>query len=162
VIVPNIASAAQLEAVRSFCRWPPAGARGVGFSRANLFGKRFAGYTDEAQAPLLVAMIEDVRAVEQLDAILGVEGLDAILVGPYDLSASMGLTAQFDHADFRAALASIRERAGKHHIPSGIHVVPPSLTELQARIDEGYRFIAFSIDSVMLNHVAPRPVVDRT
>lgn len=162
VIVPNIASAAQLEAVRSVCRWPPAGTRGVGFSRANLFGKRFAAYTEEAQAPLLVAMIEDVRAVEQLDAILDVEGLDAILVGPYDLSASMGLTAQFEHQDFKAALESIRVRAGRHDIPSGIHVVPPSLTELQARIDEGYRFIAFSIDSVMLNHMAPRPVVDRT
>jgi 2-dehydro-3-deoxyglucarate aldolase len=162
VIVPNISSAAQLEAIRGFCRWPPAGGRGVGFSRANLFGKRFAAYTEEAQAPLLVAMIEDVRAVEQLDAILAVNGLDAILIGPYDLSASMGLTAQFEHPDFTAALESIRVRAHAHHIPSGVHVVAPSVSELQARIGEGYRFIAYSIDSVMLNHTAARPAIERT
>ena len=157
VIVPNIASAAQLEAIRGHCRWPPAGTRGVGFSRANLFGRNFAAYTEEAQAPLLVAMIEDVRAVEHLDTILAVRGLDAILIGPYDLSASMGLTAQFDHPDFKSALESIRVGARKHDIPSGVHVVQPSVTELQARIDEGYRFVAYSIDSVMLNHTAARP-----
>lgn len=161
VIVPNIASAAQLEAVRSACRWPPAGSRGVGFSRANMFGKHFAAYREEAQAPLLVAMIEDVRAVEHLDAILGVAGLDATLIGPYDLSASMGLTAQFDHPDFKSALESVRVRAQKHNIPSGVHVVPPSVAELQARIGEGYRFLAYSIDSVMLNHTAARPETGR-
>ena len=162
VIVPNIASAAQLEAVRNSCRWPPAGSRGVGFSRANMFGKNFAAYREEAQAPLLVAMIEDVRAVEHLDAILDVSGLDAILIGPYDLSASMGLTAQFDHPDFTSALESVRVRARTHNIPSGVHVVPPSVAELQARIDEGYRFLAYSIDSVMLNHTAARPGKGRT
>ena len=159
VIVPNISSAAQLDAVRGHCRWPPAGTRGVGFSRGNLFGKHFAAYNEEAQAPFLVAMIEDIRAVDQLDAILGVPGLDAILIGPYDLSASMGLTAQFDHPDFKRAMESIRARAQQHGIPGGIHVVQPSIPELQARIDEGYRFVAYSIDSVMLHHTAARPAI---
>ena len=161
VIVPNIAGAAQLEAVRSFCRWPPAGTRGVGFSRANLFGKAFNAYRDEAQAPLLVAMIEDVRAVEQLDAILQVGGLDAILIGPYDLSASMGVTAQFDHPAFTSAIESIRVLAQRYRIPSGVHVVSPSVEELQQRLDAGYRFLAYSIDAVMLHHTAARPAVER-
>lgn len=96
VIVPMIKNAEQLERVRDIIRWPPAGKRGVAFSRANLFGKYFDEYIDEAQHPLLVAMIEHVHAVRNLDDILKVEGLDAILVGPYDLSASMGLTAKFE------------------------------------------------------------------
>ena len=66
------------------------GSRGVGFSRANLFGRHFDSYVSEAQAPLLVAMIEHCRAVDDLPAIVAVDGLDAILIGPYDLSASIG------------------------------------------------------------------------
>jgi len=153
IIAPMIDSAAQLIAVRDACRWPPAGTRGVGFSRANLFGKHFEKYREEAQAPLLVAMIEHHRAVAGLDAILAVEGLDAILIGPYDLSASMGLTAQFAHPDFCATMEKIRTLAAAKAIPAGIHVVAPSPPQLQQRLDEGYRFIAYSIDAAMLQFV---------
>ena len=61
VIVPMVESAQQLREVRDACKWPPAGTRGVGFSRANLFGKHFSVYQEEAQQPLLVAMIEHFK-----------------------------------------------------------------------------------------------------
>jgi 2-dehydro-3-deoxyglucarate aldolase len=154
IIVPMIESAAQLDAVRDACRWPPAGTRGVGFSRANLFGKHFDEYQTEAQAPLLVAMIEHIRAVERLDEILQVDGLDAILIGPYDLSASMGITAQFEHADFIAAMRRIHALSHQRRVASGIHVVAPSREQLQERLAEGFRFIAYSIDAVMLDHAS--------
>jgi 2-dehydro-3-deoxyglucarate aldolase len=153
IIVPMIESAEQLVAVRDACRWPPAGTRGVGFSRANLFGKHFEAYREEAQAPLLIAMIEHHRAVDELEAILAVDGLDAILIGPYDLSASMGLTAQFDHPDFCATMEKIRTLAAAKSIPAGVHVVAPSPEQLRQRLDEGYRFLAYSIDAVMLQSV---------
>jgi 2-dehydro-3-deoxyglucarate aldolase len=151
VIVPMVESAGQLERVRDACRWPPAGTRGVGFSRANLFGKHFERYAEEAQAPLLVAMIEHVRAVANLAEILDVTGLDAILVGPYDLSASMGKTGQFDEPEFESVMASIREQARAHGIPCGVHVVMPDNALLQQRLAQGYRFLAYSIDAVFLN-----------
>jgi 2-dehydro-3-deoxyglucarate aldolase len=154
VIVPMVESGPSLAAVRDACRWPPAGTRGVGFSRANLFGKHFQAYRGEAQAPLLVAMIEHTRAVDRLDEILGVEGLDALLIGPYDLSASMGLTAQFDHPQFLSAMEAIRTHAAAQRIACGIHVVEPSPEELQQRVAEGYRFLAYSIDAVMLSRAA--------
>jgi 2-dehydro-3-deoxyglucarate aldolase len=154
VIVPMVESRESLAAVRDACRWPPGGTRGVGFSRANLFGKNFHSYDEEAQAPLLVAMVEHCRAVDHLDEILNVEGLDALLIGPYDLSASMGLTAQFDHPHFLRAMEIINAKANVRQIPCGVHVVAPSLDELRRRIAEGYRFLAYSIDAVMLNHAA--------
>lgn len=157
VIVPMLESAEQLIAVRDACRWPPGGSRGVAFSRANLFGKHFDTYRIEAQAPFLVAMIEHVNAVENLDSILAVEGLDAILIGPYDLSASLGLTAEFEHARFKANMACIRETARKAGIPVGLHVVQASVQELDCSLNEGYRFIAYSIDAVMLRTVAENP-----
>jgi 2-dehydro-3-deoxyglucarate aldolase len=160
VILPMIESAKQLSEVRDACRWPPAGTRGVGFSRANLFGKHFEAYREEAKAPLLVAMIEHISAVDSLQEILSVDGLDAILIGPYDLSASMGLTAQFDHPDFCNAMDLIRTLAKVTSIPAGIHVVEPSQTQLQSRLDDGYRFIAYSIDAVFLSQSSSLPKMD--
>lgn len=159
VIVPMVETAAQLIQVRDACRWPPAGTRGVGFSRANLFGKHFDAYREEAQAPLLVAMIEHTRAAENLEEILSVEGLDAILIGPYDLSASMGLTAKFEAPEFISVMERIRTLCSQHHIPCGVHVVMPDADALKQRIEEGYRFIAYSIDAVFLNQTVAAPMM---
>jgi 2-dehydro-3-deoxyglucarate aldolase len=150
VIVPMIETANQLRAIRDACCWPPVGNRGVGFSRANLFGKNFDVYREEASSPLLVAMIENIAAVDQLDEILEVEGLDAILVGPYDLSASMGLTGMFGHENFKVVMRQIQDNARKKGIASGVHVVQPDKAELTCRIEEGYRFLPYSIDAQML------------
>jgi 2-dehydro-3-deoxyglucarate aldolase len=159
VIVPMVESADQLTLVRDACRWPPAGTRGVGFSRANLFGKHFDAYAEEAQAPLLVAMIEHICAVDNLESILKVEGLDAILIGPYDLSASMGLIAEFEHTDFIATMTKIRTLCSQYAIPCGLHIVKPDTVVLSQRLSEGYRFIAYSIDSVFLTESADCPGV---
>ena len=158
IIVPMIETAAQLKAIKKACCWPPAGERGVGFSRANLFGKHFDAYIEEAQAPLLVAMIEHVRAIENLPEILAVDGLDAILVGPYDLSASMALTAQFDHPTVIAAIQQIHNLSKQYDVACGIHVVQPSIEQLNQRITEGYRFIAYSVDAVFLNTYGQNPI----
>ena len=157
VIVPMIETAQQLEMVRDACCWPPSGTRGVGFSRANLFGKNFSTYVDEAQAPLLVAMIEHVRAVEQLPEILAVRGLDAILIGPYDLSASMGMTAEFDNLELKSILNRIHELAVVANIACGIHVVEPSSNLLHQQISAGYRFLAYSGDAMFFNAVVNNP-----
>jgi 2-dehydro-3-deoxyglucarate aldolase len=150
IIAPMIESAEQLERVVAACRWPPAGTRGIGFSRANLFGRQFETYSKEAQRPLIVAQIEHVRAVRNLEHILRVPGLDAIMIGPYDLSASLGLTAQFDHPDFKAQLETIKEAAAAAKVPAGVHVVEPSAQALNGAVASGFRFIAYSIDAVFL------------
>ena len=157
VIVPMVDNAAQLARVRAECSWPPSGSRGVGFSRANLFGKNFDTYSLEAQKPLLIAMIEHVRAVGNLEEILSVQGLDAILVGPYDLSASMGITAQFDRPEFIEIMGKIKYLCKSMNVASGIHVVPPSVAQLQDTVKEGYQFIAYSVDSVFLEKSAICP-----
>jgi len=157
VIAPMIDTAEQLRSVRDACCWPPVGKRGVGFSRANLFGKDFDAYMEEAREPLLVAMIEHVIAVDNLEEILGVEGLDAIMVGPYDLSASLGVTGTFSAPQFVEAMDRIRRLTAENHVPCGVHVVDPDSAELKERIEQGYRFIAYSLDAVFLNKSAVRP-----
>ena len=154
VIIPMIESADQLKKIRDFCCWPPLGTRGVGFSRANLFGKNFGEYKEEAQAHLLVAQIEHINAVNNLSEILQVEGLDAIIVGPYDLSASIGLTAEFEHKDFLNVMDQIISLCKQYNVPCGDHVVQPNHDLLKKRISQGYRFIAYSIDAVFLHDSA--------
>ena len=158
IIVPMITSAKQLTQVRDACCWPPSGSRGVGFSRANLFGKHFEAYTEEAQAPLLVAMIEHIRAIDNLEEICQTEGIDAILIGPYDLSASMKLTAKFDTPEFMATMDRIRTLCKQYHIPCGVHVVMPEPGVLEEKIAKGYQFVAYSVDAVFLYTSAESPI----
>jgi len=157
VIVPMVESAEQLKAIREACCWPPSGRRGVGFSRANLFGKYFDKYREEAQQPLLVAMIEHIRAIDNLDLILAVPGLDAIMVGPYDLSGSMDMTGEFHREEFWDAMQRVLKACRTRGVPAGVHVVAPDPEEVDRRMQEGYRWIAYSIDSVFLVHSAEAP-----
>lgn len=159
VIVPMIKNAEQLKNLISLCCWPPNGSRGVGYSRANLFGKFFNSYIEEAQSPLFIGMIETIEALENLEDILNVSGLDAILIGPYDLSASLGITGQFDNKKFIDTISRIIDLAKSFNIPCGIHVVDPSKEELLVRVQEGYQFIPFSIDAVFLNKSSEKPKI---
>lgn len=158
IIFPMVESSVQLKALVDASRWPPAGKRGVGFCRANLFGGRFDGYKVFAQEPLIIAMIESAEAVSDISNICKVNGLDAIFIGPYDLSASLGVLGQFDNPVFLSAIDTVRAECAANKIPSGIHVVQPSVEELRTRIEEGYQFLAYSMDSVFLQSAARFPL----
>lgn len=158
IIIPMIESPEQLHSIIQHSCWPPDGIRGVGFSRANLYGKYFDDYREEARNPLIIAQIEHIKAVNNIEAILQVPRLDAIIIGPYDLSASMNLTAQFSHPDFIAALETILKACKRLKKASGVHLVSPNSTELEKRISEGYQFIAYSIDSVFMNKAVANPL----
>ena len=93
-----------------------------------------------------------IKAIDNLDEILQVKGLDAIFIGPYDLSASMGIIGDFENILFINIINKIFNLAKKNNIPCGIHIVDPDLSMLKFRIKEGYQFIAYSIDSVLLRH----------
>tara|TARA_Y100001970_G_scaffold81888_1_gene103714 strand:+ start:2752 stop:3510 length:759 start_codon:yes stop_codon:yes gene_type:complete len=158
VIVPMIDNHKQLKNIVNACCWPPKGNRGVGFSRANLFGKNFENYKKEAQAPLIVAQIENINALNNLSKILNVDGLDAIIIGPYDLTASMGITGNFSHEDFKKVRKEILNLCQKYNIPCGEHIVEPNPELLKQRIQEGFRFLAYSIDAVILNKFVMNPL----
>ncbi|MDC0547259.1 aldolase/citrate lyase family protein [Gammaproteobacteria bacterium] len=150
IICPMIESKQNLLDIIDMASWPPTGKRGVAFNRNNLFGLRFDQEKYVSENPFIVAMIETRKGVDNLSEILSVDKLDAILVGPYDLSASYGVTAQFDSPEFLEALSSMEMLCKKHGVPFGIHQVEPSVDLLQKNIANGYRFIAYSMDTVFL------------
>jgi len=150
VIIPMIKSANQLNELIQECFWPPKGIRGVGYSRANLFGKNFNNYYDEAQNPIIISQIEHIDAVKNLDQILSIKYLDGIMVGPYDLSASMKITGDFSNPDFVTVMNEILAKCKNHNIPCGDHIVIPDEKLLKKRVEDGYNFIAYGTDGVFL------------
>lgn len=157
LIFPMIENRAQLDKAIALSLFPPAGVRGVGYCRTNLFGKHFQQTLDENQNLFFCAQIEHIRALDNLDGILSHPKLNALIVGPYDLSGSMNLTGQFSHPEYQAALNTIAQQAEIHGVTMGLHIVQPNPAELEEKIAEGYRFIAYGTDAVFLYRACQRP-----
>ena len=102
-------------------------------------------------------MIESIKGAENLDEILKVEGLDAIFIGPYDLSASIGKVGKFNNEKFKNLKNLIIKKCKDRKIACGVHVVEPDKKGLKMAIKEGYTFIAYSIDTVFLNTSSLKP-----
>ncbi len=161
IILPMVCDRETLESAWRAMHYPPGGTRGVGLSRAQGYGARFESYRAWLEdSAVLVAQIEHRDALDHLDEIFGFDGLDATLVGPYDLSASLGHPGSFDHPRVTGALKEIQAAANEHGVPAGIHVVEPDPELLRARIAEGYRFVAYSVDFRMVD-VACRAALSR-
>ena len=96
-------------------------------------------------------MIENIEAVKKLDQIISVKGIDAILIGPYDLSASMGITGKFNNIKFKNTINRIQIIAKKNKMPLGIHVVDPNYKNLIKFINSGYQFIPYATDTSLVN-----------
>jgi 2-dehydro-3-deoxyglucarate aldolase len=159
IIIPMIETAEQLESIINYSCWPPEGIRGVGFSRANLYGKYFTDYKEEARRPLIVAQIEHINAINNIEKILKVKGLDAVIIGPYDLSASMNLTGEFDNEKFKYAIHQVLNACLQLKMAAGIHVVQANPNELEKKISDGFQFIAYSIDAVFINSFCLNPII---
>jgi 2-dehydro-3-deoxyglucarate aldolase len=152
VIVPMVNSAADAEAAVEAVRYPPGGKRGVGLARAQGYGSAFTSYTEWLnQHSVVVVQVEHIEAVVNLEAILSVEGVDGFIVGPYDLSGSLGVPGQFDHPSMKEAMDRIRSLGLSYGKAFGIHLIEPNVEEFRQRLDEGYNFVAYSLDIRMLD-----------
>jgi len=152
IIVPMVNSAAEARAVVEAARYAPIGNRSVGGQlHAVNFNTDPATYYQTANEEIFVAvMAEHVLAIEALDEIAAVPGIDAFFVGPNDLLQSYGLKPGFDSDDprFNAALRKVVTVARKHGIAPGIHVADAAMAK--KRIDEGFQFIAVASEVGMM------------
>ena len=151
VIVPMINSREDAERAVGAVKYPPEGFRGVGLARAQSYGTDFEGYRkwNETES-IVVVQIEHFKAVENLEAILSVEGVDAFMVGPYDISTSLGTPGRFDHPEMTAVLGKILDIAQRLKAVAGYHVVPPDVEQAVEKVQQGYRFLAYSTDFLFL------------
>lgn len=157
IMVPLVNSAADAEAAVRHTYYPPRGTRGVGLARAQEYGAGFKAYLDWlSNHAVVVVMIEHRDAVDNINEILEVDGVDAFIIGPYDLSASMGLPGEIKHSDVQEAIAHACQAGITHGKPGGIHVVEPDRDELCRQIDSGYRFLGYGLDIRMLDSICRR------
>ncbi len=145
IIIPMVNSRAEAEAAAAACRYPPRGKRSFGPFRAGLL---YGGnYLEEANEQIYcIPMIETQQALDSLDDILSVPGVDGVYVGPSDLSVSLGLRPAPDQEDenFIAAIDKILDGCKRHGLFAG---VAGTVKEAPKRIRQGFRFVEVARDS---------------
>lgn len=154
IIVPSINSKNDaLNAVEAV-KYPPQGKRGVGLARAQKYGFGFEEYRDKTANEIkLIVQIEHIDAINELDEIIKTDGVDGTFIGPYDLSGSMGKPGRYEDRDVREALNKYETTAKKYDKLIGFHVIQPDYTLVLDKIEKGYNFIAFSLDTLFLGTV---------
>ena len=153
VIVPMVNSKEDTQKAVASVQYPPKGFRGVGLARAQKYGTDFEGYKKwNEQESIVIVQIEHIKAVENLESILSVPGVDGFIIGPYDLSGSLGVPGQFDHPEMVKALNRVKDVSEKMNALSGFHVIPPDVEAFHEKVRDGYKFIAHSLDILFLGN----------
>ena len=143
VIIPMVNSVAEAEAAVAACRYAPEGARSWGPVRAMRIHDEYSPELANA-AVAVIPMIETKQAVDNIDDILSVPGIDAVYVGPADLSVSLGLPPASDHDGiFTEAMETIVAACRRHDVVPGVHTNP---TYIEKRQEQGFRMITVCID----------------
>jgi len=152
VIVPMVNTREEAVAAVSAVKYPPIGTRSFGLARAQGYGPKFEDYISwQEEGTLIIVQIEHIQAVENLESILDVPGVDGYFVGPYDLSGSLGVPGDFNHPVFLEAMDEINRLASQTNVPGGVHIVEPDVEKLREYIAKGHTFLAYSIDTRMLD-----------
>ncbi len=158
IIVPQVNSADVTADIVAFAKYPPLGSRSVGVGRAHRYGHDFAGYVSEANTSTsVIVQIEHRDAVDNIEKIVAVEGIDGVFVGPYDLSGSLGCIGDVGNPMVRDAVATVRAACVNAGVPVGIF----GLTAETGRslVEAGYDFVAVGIDMSILD-AAARQIVE--
>lgn len=155
IVVPMVKSGEDaLEAI-GYAKYPPEGKRGVGLFRAQQYGLGFDAYKKWVQDELvIIAQIEHIEAVDNIEDIILTKGIDGVIIGPYDLSGSMGYPGDYDREDVKRAIEKVLQVCKANNFPSGFHVIESDPEKLQQRIDEGCTFLAYSLDFFFLGDSA--------
>lgn len=152
LLVPVVESREAFDQFAEHCVYPPRGKRGLGLVRANDWGKDLESYYKNF-TPTLIAQIETKKGAENISDILASPFLDGIMIGPYDLSASLGVPGNFEDIHFKEICNFIVAETKKHKKMLGYHQVQPLLEELKKKIAEDYDFLVYGTDTIAIKHV---------
>ena len=152
VIVPMINSKDDAQAVVDAVFYPPKGKRGVGLARAHEYGAKFEEYRNWLpENGIVIVQIENIKGVENLREILSVNGIFGFIVGPYDLSSSLGIPGQLDHPLMIKKLTEINDIASDFpDIKKGVHKISIDPEPVLDAINAGYDLIAYSTDMLFI------------
>ena len=137
----------------------PRGKRGVGLSRAQGYGLEFERYKKWYKKNIaIIAQIEHIEAINNLEEILSCKEIDATIIGPYDLSASVGYPGEFNRKEVKNALVHYERVSRKYKKPTGYHIVHPDAMELNKKIKKDYKFLVYGIDEIFISQAGEEAV----
>lgn len=155
VICPMISSPEDAAALVAACRYPPHGNRSFGPSRGLLYGG--PDYVAEADATIMaIPMIETAEAIERIDEILAVEGVDMLYIGPNDLAFALEGHVRFPRPNAEKAIAHVLERAIRSSVPVGIFCA--NAEEARRRVEQGFHLVTPANDFAHLTRSATAAV----
>ena len=155
IIVPMICTKEDAAQAVTYAKYPPFGKRGVGLNRAQRYGFGFEQYKNWVDSGLvIIAQIEHITGVENIEEIIKTEGIDGVIIGPYDLSGSIGIPGNFNDERLISAIQRVEITCKENNKSLGYHVVEPSSLLVNEKIMAGYNFIAFSTDFLFLGKMA--------
>jgi 2-dehydro-3-deoxyglucarate aldolase/4-hydroxy-2-oxoheptanedioate aldolase len=151
VMIPSVNTREQAIAAVQACKYPPVGVRGIaGSPRAAGFGRDTSAYLKRANDEILVILqVETPQAIENLDAIGKVPGVDALFIGPMDLSTSMGHLGNPAHPEVQAAIATVEAKAKALGMPLG--TISAGWEQAKVLYDRGYQLITLLSDVILLS-----------
>lgn len=149
IIVPQVNSAQEAASAVSAAKYPPQGTRGVGLGRASRYGAQLTEYLVQANdETAVIVQIEHIDAVQNVESIAQVDGVDAFMIGPFDLSGSLGKPGRISDEDVQAAIAKTRATAFAHHL--SVSVFCPTLEQARRAQAEGYNLMLVGADNLLL------------
>jgi len=161
VIVPMIRTADDAREVVKAAKYPPMGIRGAGAGAFAAYGitlgESFKSGNDDT---LVMVMVETKEAVENIDEIMSIDGIDGMFLGPFDLSCSYGHPGEITHPVVAEAMVKSREACKKYGKAAGLHVLPNDYNIIKDAIDKGFTFIALSYDANII-HLGSKEMIEK-
>lgn len=153
VIIPLVRSKADAEAAVRAMKYPPLGERGGGLARAQCYGLHMGEYMMEANDTVMtILMIEHIDAVNNIEEIISVPGVDTVMIGALDLSGSMGILGQMDDPRIEEAIQKVLKACLDAGVPCGTVAFDPN--QAKERIAQGFTNIAIGMDVLFLSSAA--------
>ena len=153
IIVPMVNTVKDAKNAIESTYYYPKGKRGVGLSRASNFGYNFEKYVkNESKKIKLILQIENIEGINNLEKILGLKNIDGTLLGPYDLSSSLGVIGKLESSLVKDAIKKYEKISNKKRIPMGIHIAQPNLNKIKLAYKKKYKFIASGTDMIFLGN----------
>jgi len=151
IILPMVSTPQEVENFISWSKYSPKGKRSFGIARAQGYGRDFADYVKEANDSIsLIIQIESIEGVENIDRILAYDEIDGVMVGPYDLSGSLGLPGQLDHPRVTEACKKVIEACSKNNKACGTQDIDPTEDSVKKALAAGHTFIVLASDVFLL------------
>jgi 2-keto-3-deoxy-L-rhamnonate aldolase RhmA len=160
LIVPHVESVDSFLEFANECTLPPVGSRSIGYFRANGYGADLDGYLGSTGRPILIPMIESQQGVSIVKELVRSVEPEAVLVGPYDLSASLGDPGNFSSSSYVEAFESVLKACQGSKTKAGIHDVSGEAASVKAQIALGFNFIGCGTDSLFLAKGIRDSIVD--